>query len=118
MVSDFLRSSSQDGGVGRNTLLPRTTKRKVKKTILKQEQPERPENQTAWNLRTKEIKKHSPSLVGRAETGSWAERTRGKVVEQAAPHLHVDKPGGTTGEQDRPHNLGFQLGEIKPQTSD
>ena len=31
------------------------------------------------------------------------------------PHLCADKPGGTTGEQDRPCNPGLQSGEIKPQ---
>ena len=31
------------------------------------------------------------------------------------PHLREDKPGGATGEQDGPHNPGFQRGEIKPQ---
>ena len=30
-------------------------------------------------------------------------------------HLSADKPGGTTGEQDRPCDPGFQCGEIKPQ---
>ena len=72
--------------------------------------------------------------VRRAETGRGAERTRGKVVaggpsevvdcgthqavqqlaDPAAPHLHIDKPGGTAGERSRPHNPGLQLGEIKP----
>ena len=40
-----------------------------------------------------------------------AERLAGWEV----PHLHVDKPGGTTGEPDRPGNPGFQCREIKPQ---
>ena len=34
---------------------------------------------------------------------------------QAVPHLHADKLGETTGEQDRPHNPGFQPRDIKPQ---
>ena len=66
---------------------------------------------------TKESKKkHSPRPVGGAEMGSQVERTRGKtmaggprqarkqlvlqgiwwLVEQAVPHLHASKPGGTT----------------------
>ena len=36
-------------------------------------------------------------------------------AERVVPHLHVDKTGGTTGEQDRPHNPGVQCGEIKLQ---
>ena len=49
--------------------------------------------------------------------GSQVERTHSKVVaeNQAVSHLHVDKPGGTTGEQDRPCNPGFQSREIEPQ---
>ena len=41
----------------------------------------------------------------------------GKVAagRPVVPPLGADKPGGTTGEQDRPCNLGFQRGEIKPQ---
>ena len=31
------------------------------------------------------------------------------------PHLHADKPGGTTGDRDKPHNPEFQHEEIKPQ---
>ena len=33
-------------------------------------------------------------------------------MERVVPHVHADEPGGTTGEQDRPRNPGFQ---IKPQ---
>ena len=61
------------------------------------------------------------------EAGSWAERmcskaeaggwgwTRQQLEEQVVPHLHVDKLGETTGEQERLHNPGLQLREIKPQ---
>ena len=46
----------------------------------------------------------------------WKTRqVRQWLADQAVPHLHADKPGGTTGERDRPHNPGFQHGEIKPQ---
>ena len=41
---------------------------------------------------------------------------RWHLAEWAVPHLRADKPGGTTGEGDRPHNPGFQHGEIKPQS--
>ena len=43
---------------------------------------------------------------------------RWRLVEQMVPHLLTDKPGGTIGEQNRPHNPELQRGEIKPQTSD
>ena len=36
-----------------------------------------------------------------------------QLADQAIPHLCEDKPGGTTGEQERPCNLGFQRGGSK-----
>ena len=63
---------------------------------------------------TKELKKKHSS-----RTGGGAERTHSKtaaggpgqarqwLADQAVPHLCVDKPRGTSGEQDRPHNPGF-----------
>ena len=62
-------SSSQDGGIGRNAALPCTTKGRITtnlKTI---------NNQNCQKVKlhgtqtTKELKKHSPRLVGEAETG-------------------------------------------------
>ena len=35
------------------------------------------------------------------------------LADQVVPNLGVDKPGGTTGERERPHNPGFQYGEKK-----
>ena len=52
-------------------------------------------------------------LTARQWLVDWA---RHWLADQAVPHLRADKPGGTTGEQDRPHNPGFQRGEIKPQS--
>ena len=58
---------------------------------------------------TKEVrKKHSFRQVGEAETGSWVERMQGKAAAEGwVPHFHADKPGGTTGEEDRLCNAGF-----------
>ena len=54
--------------------------------------------------------------------GSRAKRTHGKAAAGGTgkvaaggtgiPYVHADKPGGTTREQDRPHNPGLQQGEI------
>ena len=38
---------------------------------------------------------------------------RRQLAAQAFAHLHADKPGGTTGQRDRPHNRGFQRGRNK-----
>ena len=62
-------SSGQDGGIGKNALLPRTAKRRITinlKTI---------NNQKCQKIKlhgtptTKELKKHSPRPVGGSETG-------------------------------------------------
>ena len=41
-----------------------------------------------------------------------------QLADPTAPHSHVDKLGGTDGEQSRLSNPGLQCGEIKPQTSE
>ena len=76
-------------------------------------------------LTTKELKKkHSSRLVGQAETGSLVERMHSKAVDQVGkvaagrqdfPHSRVDKLGGTTGEQDKLCNPGFQRRKRNPQ---
>ena len=63
-----IESSSQDGGVGRNPSLPRTTKR-GRTTNLKSKQPEAPENQTAWNSDNQGIKE---KINQNNQTGSAA----------------------------------------------
>ena len=45
-----------------------------------------------------------------------ADQARWRLAEWVVPHLHADKPVGTTGERDRPHNPGFQCGKRKPET--
>ena len=79
------------------------------------------------SLTTKELnKKHSSRLVGGAETGSqggedvgqgsshwWTGQARWWLVHQIVPYSRADKLGGTTGEQDKAHNPGFQHWENK-----
>ena len=52
---------------------------------------------------------HSKVAAGGLGQVSW------QLAERVVPHLFMDKPGGKTGERDRPHNPGFQRREIKPQ---
>ena len=57
--------------------------------------------------------------------GSQAERisarlwlvdpARWRIEDWVVPHSRADKLEGINGERNRPHNPGFQLGEIKPQ---
>ena len=72
-------TSSQNGGVGRHTVPPHTTKG--------QQQFKNKNNQNCQKIElcgsptTKELKrKHSFRLVGGAETGSQGERARGQVA--------------------------------------
>ena len=121
------RTSGQDGGVGRHTVPPCTTKRRTT-TIKNKKQPELTENRTVWKSDNQGDKEEMFIQTGRRGGAARAERTCGKVmadgprearlVERVVPHSPVDKLGGTTGEQDRPCNPGLQHGEIKPQTSD
>ena len=43
-------------------------------------------------------------MSGKQQPEDWAGGLW--LAEQIVPHLHVDKLGGTTGEQDRLHNPG------------
>ena len=80
------------------------------------------------SLTTKEIKKHSPRLVGGVETGSRAEKTPDKamagrpseVVDCGAGQakLQLTSKAAAGGPGDRPLNPEFQGREIKPQTSE
>ena len=107
---------------------PRTIKRKVTTNLKTKNNQNCQKIELYGSLSTKELKKkHLPRHVGGAETGSWVESTHSKVaarglgwvqqqlVDWAFPHLCADKPGGTTGEQDRPCNPGFRSRELKLQ---
>ena len=88
MKSYHLWTSSQDGGIGRYTLLPHTTKRRT--TNLKTKITRTSKNQTVLKSTTKELKKkHSFQLVGGTEQASrvtgltarqWLEDWVGKVA--------------------------------------
>ena len=43
------------------------------------------------------------------------EQVRWQLVDRVVPYSCADKQGGTTGDQDRLCNQGFQHREIKPQ---
>ena len=61
---------------------------------------------------------HSKSADGECKVDAGGPgRARQRLAEGPVPHLYANKLGGTTVERDRPHNPGFQHGEIKPQSS-
>ena len=62
-------------------MLPHTTKRKTTTNLKTTNNQNYHKIELYGSLKTKGIKKkHSPRLVGGAETGSWLERTHGKAV--------------------------------------
>ena len=73
-------TSGQDGGIGRHTVPPHTTKRRTT-TIYKEKTTRTDRKSNCMEVGQPELtEKHSSRLTGGAETGSWTERTRGKAV--------------------------------------
>ena len=92
----FSRSSGQDGGIGRNALLPHTIEGRIT-TNLKTINIQKCQKIKLHGTPTaKELKKHSPRLVGGAEAGSWVERTHGKVEASGLGEVVAGGAGGPT----------------------
>ena len=85
-------------------------------------QPELTENQTVWKSDNQGVKEETFIQTGRrgrdGQPGQRRCEAKQWLEDLGVLHSHAGKLGGTTGEQDRPHNPGFQHREIKPQTSD
>ena len=70
-MSQKKKSTSQDGGVGRYTLPPRTTKRRTTRNLKTKNNQNCQKIELYGSPTTKKLKKkHSSRLVGGAETGS------------------------------------------------
>ena len=103
---------------------------KDSKKFKNKKQPELTENLTVWKSDNQGVKEETFIQTGRRGADGAAgwrglvarwwlvDPVRRRLVEQAVSHSRADKPGGTTGEQGRLPNPGFQRREIKPQTSD
>ena len=84
-----LITSNQDGGVGRHTVPPRTTKRRTTTNLKTKNNQNSQKIELYGSPTTKESKKkHSSRPVGGVETGSRVERTHSKAV--------AGRPGGPT----------------------
>ena len=107
---------------------PRTTKRRATTNLKTKNNHNCQKIELYGSPTTKELKKkHSFRPVEGAEMGSLSGedtqqgcglrlgRVRQWLMDLVFPHSCADKLGGTTGDQDRPRNPGFQHGEIKPQ---
>ena len=65
-------TSGQDGGIGRYTLSPRTTRRRTTTNLKTKNNQNCQKIKLYGSLTTKEFKKkHSPRLVGGVEIGTW-----------------------------------------------
>ena len=77
-----IATSSQDGGLGRHTVPLHTTKRRTTTNLKTKNNQNARKIELHGSPATKELKKkHSSRVVGGVETGSWAERTHGKVAD-------------------------------------
>ena len=119
------QSHAEDGGVGRHTVPPRTTKRRTTTNLKTKNNKNCQKIELYGSLTTKELKsKHSFRLERGVETSSWDRQdtcqhggwwlgwARRQLADWVVPHLCADKLGRTSREQDRPRNPRFQCGEI------
>ena len=73
MLIDFRKgegSSDQDGGIGRDALLPRTTKRTITTNLKIINKQKCQKINLHGTPTTKKLKKHSPRLIEGTETGN------------------------------------------------
>ena len=102
---------------------PHTTKRRTT-TIYKEKTTRTDRKSNCMEVGQPELtEKHSSRPVGGAETGSWAERTRGKaaaggpgwarqqLVEQAVPQSSVDNREEQLGSQTGHATQGSSMGK-------
>ena len=55
----ILQTSDQDGGVGRHTVSPRTTKRRTATNLKTKKQPKLTENRTVWKSDNQGVKEET-----------------------------------------------------------
>ena len=66
-----IQSYWQDGGIGRNVLLPHTTKRRITTNLKTMNNQNFQDIKLHGSPTTKELNKHSSRPVLQAELGSW-----------------------------------------------
>ena len=93
-------TSGQDGGIGRYTVPPHTTKRRTTANLKTKNNQNCQIFKLHGSPTTKELKKHSSRMVGRAKMGSQGgEDVQPKrwLVDQSVPHSWANKLGRTIG---------------------
>ena len=72
-----IKNTNQDGGIGRHIVPPHTTKRRITTNLKTKNNQNRQKIELYGSLTTRELKeKHSSRLVGGAETGSQGGKER------------------------------------------
>ena len=102
-------TSGQDGGIGRYTLAPHTTKRRTTTNLKTKSNQNCQKTKLYGSLTTKKLKKKPSSRPGRRGRRQLAARQQledysrqgGWLVEQV-PHFHVGKLGGKMGATQTP----------------
>ena len=77
--------SSQDGGIGRNTLPPPTTKRRINTNLKTKNNQNFQKIKLQGSPTAKDLKKHSSRLVGGSETGSQGRKDTQQGSGQGGP---------------------------------
>ena len=96
---NHFETSGQDGGVGRHTVPPRTTKTRTTTNLKTKNNQNWQKIKLYGSPTTKEMKKkHSSRRVGGVETGSRAERTPGMAAAGRHDEAVDCRPGGLTFE--------------------
>ena len=119
-------TSGQDGGIGRHTVSPRTTKRRTT-TNLKTKITGTAKKSNCMEVQQPRSQKRNihPDWQEGWRQAAGVERTCSKETDQvdarwllvvcAFPHMCVEKSEDTTRKRDRLHNPGFQHRQLKPQ---
>ena len=110
-------TSGQDGGIGRYACF--FTQPKKEQQQIQKQKATRNARKSVWKSNNQGVNEETFIQTGRrGRDGQPVQKghmARWQLEDQEVPHLHADKPGGTTGERDRLNNPGIQPREIKPQ---
>ena len=86
-----LRTFGQDGGIGRYTVPPCTTKRRTTTNLKSKKQPELPENRTVWKFDNQGVKEETFIQTSRRggdkQPGQRGHLARWQLEDWVVPHL-------------------------------
>ena len=107
-------SSGQDGGVGRHTVPPCTTKRRTTTNLKIKNNQNCQKNQTAWKSNNQGDKEETfiqTRWRGLAARQQLEDQARRRLADWVVSHLCADKPGGTIGSETDHATQGPSMGK-------